>query len=84
MKLDPTIVVGILTLLGTILTVWAGFSQTKNKIMSELDKHNAVQDERIKVLTQEVKRHNDFAERIPNLEAKYETLEKRVDKLESK
>lgn len=84
MKLDPTIVVGILTLLGTILTVWAGFSQTRNKIMFELDKHNAVQDERIKALTQEVKKHNEFAERIPNLEAKYETLEKRVDKLESK
>lgn len=84
MNIDPTIVVGILTLIGTLITVAVGFASTKNKIMSELDKHNAVQDERIKVLTQEVKKHNEFAERIPKLESKYETLEKRVDKLESK
>jgi len=84
MKIDPTIAVGLLTFLGTIVTVIAGFISTGNKLQSELDKHNAVQDERISELTREVRRHNDFAERIPNLEAKYDSLEKRVDRLESK
>lgn len=82
MQVDATIVVGVLTLLGTILTVWAGNVNTKDKILAELDKHNSVQDERLTELTREVRRHNDFAERIPKLESRYENLEKRVDKLE--
>ena len=84
MNIDPTIVVGILTLVGTLVTVWVGFISTRDKVLTEINKNNAVQDERIAELTREVRRHNNFAERIPKLESKYETLEKRVDKLESK
>ena len=84
MNIDPTIVVGILTLIGTLVTVWIGFISTRDKVLTEINKNNAVQDERISELTREVRRHNNFAERIPKLESKYETLEKRVDKLESK
>lgn len=82
MQVDATIIVGILTLVGTIITVWAGNVSTKDKILAELNKHNAVQDERLTELTREVRRHNDFAERIPKLESRYENLEKRVDRLE--
>ena len=84
MNIDPTIVVGILTLVGTLVTVWVGFISTRDKVLAEINKNNAVQDERIAELTRETRRHNNFAERIPKLESKYETLEKRVDKLESK
>lgn len=80
-NLDPAIVVaiisGIVTLTGTIATVHSGNA----KIQADLDKHNAVQDERIQNLTNEVRRHNNFAEKIPKMEAKIEAFEKKIDKL---
>ena len=82
MTVDPTIIVavitGVLTLAGTIITVKGG----NKDIQNELDKHNAVQDERITELTREVRKHNEFAERIPKLEAKVETMEKTISKLQ--
>lgn len=74
------IITGGLALIGTIITVHAG----NQKISSELHEHNAVQDERIKQLTEEVRKHNSFAERVPQLEVRFESLEKRLDKLERK
>ena len=70
------IITGVLTLCGTIITVHGG----NTKIQNELDKHNSVQDERITELTREVRRHNDFAERIPKLEAKIESIEKQINR----
>ena len=80
--MDPSIIVALVTgglpLIGTVITVWSGNS----KIEAELDKHNAVQDERITELTREVRMHNDFAQRIPLLEQRIEILEKEINKLE--
>lgn len=66
------LITGGLTLLGTFLTVRNG----NEKIMSELEKHNAVQDEKIETLTREVRKHNGHQERIVALETKMELLEK--------
>lgn len=65
-------ITGGLALLGTLVSVKAG----NEKIMAELDKHNAVQDEKIENLTREVRKHNEFATRVPILETKVEMLEK--------
>jgi uncharacterized membrane protein YecN with MAPEG domain len=70
----------LLTLIGTIITVRAGNS----KIAHEIAQHNAVQDERIAELTREVRRHNNFAERIPIVETKIISLEERIARLENK
>ena len=75
-----SIVVAILALIGNVLTVYAG----NRKLEPELDKHNAVQDERITNLTIEVRKHNGFAERIPKVETEILDLTKRVDRLEGK
>lgn len=69
---------GVLALAGTILSVNAG----NKHIEAELDKHNAIQDERIRALTEAVNRHNDFASRIPRLEQRIEDMSKRLDKIE--
>ncbi len=50
---------GIFTIISTILTVYAG----NVKIQHDLKSHNAVQDERIKQLTQQVEKHNRVVER---------------------
>lgn len=83
---DPTIVVaiitGVLTLAGTVITVKSGNDKMQTTLTHQLETHNAVQDEKITELTREVRRHNDFAERIPRLEAKIETIEKTINKME--
>ena len=66
------IITGLFALLGTYLSVKAGNA----KIMAELDKHQAVQDEKVEQLTREVRRHNEFAVRVPVLEEKVRQLSK--------
>ena len=67
------VITGVLALIGTYVTVSAG----NDKIMAELEKHQAVQDEKIETLTREVREHNEFAKRMPVLEEKVKNLEKR-------
>ena len=44
----------------------------------------AVTNNEIKHLTEEVKKHNNFAQRIPVIEVQLEDLEKRISALERK
>ena len=67
------IITGGLALLGTWLTV----RSSNDKIIAEMDKHNAVQDEKIAELTREVRKHNEFAVRVPVLEEAVRQLQKR-------
>ena len=46
--------------------------------------HDAIIDEKIEELTREVRKHNDFAERIPVIENNVKTLYIKTDKLEEK
>ena len=68
------LITGGLALIGTFLTVRNG----NERIMSELEKHNAVQDEKIENLTREVRKHNGHQERIVALETKVEMIEKEI------
>lgn len=67
------IIVAVITLVGTIFTVWSG----NKKTMAQLDKHQAVTDTKIEELTREVREHNNFARRMPVLEEKVAQLERR-------
>lgn len=73
-------ITGGLALLGNIFASYTGI----RRIESELDKHNAVQDEQIKDLTREVRKHNGFAERIPRMEQQIEDLTRWKERMESK
>lgn len=46
-------------------------------IFAEIEKRLAVMDTKITELTREVREHNEFAKRVPVLEAKVENLEKK-------
>lgn len=72
------IITGVLTLIGTIITVIIG----NNKSLSAMDKNQAVTDTKLDALTEEVKRHNNFAQRIPVIENQIQNLDSRVSKLE--
>lgn len=65
-------ITGGFAVLTTFLTVRSGYRE----VMSELEKHQAVQDEKIENLTTEVRKHNEFCIRMPVLEEKVRQLEK--------
>lgn len=46
--------------------------------------HDAIIDEKIAELTREVRKHNEFAERLPVAENDIENIKKRIDKLEDR
>lgn len=64
------VITGLFALLGTYLTVRAG----NQAIMHELKAHQAVQDEKIDHLTEEVRKHNDFAIKVPVLQEQVRQL----------
>lgn len=64
-----TVIVGVLSLIGTIIGSYSGM-----KLMSY----------RIEQLEKKVDKHNGFAERIPVIEEHIKNLDQRVDDLEKK
>ena len=72
------IISGSLTLIGTGLTVWA----SSRKTTQNYEVHQAVMDEKIQNLTDEVRKHNGFAEKIPVLTERIDNLQRRVNELE--
>ena len=52
------------------------------KLEAKLEKSQAVMDTKIKQLTDEVRKHNAFAERIPVMEEKIKVANHRIDDLE--
>ena len=64
-----TVIVGVLSLIGTLIGSFSGM-----KLMSY----------RIEQLEKKVDKHNGFAERIPVIEEHIKNLDQRVDDLEKK
>lgn len=79
--ISTALITGLLTLAGTLITVWGSQKKLRDDITAQLSKHNAVQDERIKTLTEKVERHNNVIERTYQLEGRVECLSRRVTDL---
>lgn len=73
------LVSGGLALLGTIITVQASQRKTEAAMKTEL----AVLKTEVTNLRKEVEKHNNFAVRIPALEAQERNLEKAIQRLEN-
>jgi len=54
------------------------------KLDAKLEKYQAVTDTKIEELTREVRKHNEFATRVPLLEAEDKRLNERLKVLETK
>lgn len=70
----------LITLVGVVITVCAG----NDKIRTDMQLHNAVQDEKIETLTREVREHNEIARLMPVHEQRIKAIEKRLEKLEGR
>ena len=72
-------VTGILSLLGTVITVFAANNQTNRQLQIT----QAVTDTKIEELTREVRAHNNFAQRMPVVEEQIKVINHRIDDLQT-
>lgn len=75
-----SIISGIFTLAGTIISVVVGFSKASQKAAIQ----QAVTDTKLDELTREVQKHNNFAERLPVIEEQIKVVNHRIADLEAK
>lgn len=75
-EIITAIIVGGLSLIGVIFTS----SQSSKNIEQQLSVAQAVTDTKIEQLTEEVRKHNTFADRITKLEVEVSILEKHQGK----
>ena len=73
-----SIISGIFTLAGTIISVVVGFSKASQKAAIQ----QAITDTKLDELTREVRRHNGFAESIPVLQEQIKVANHRIEDLE--
>ncbi len=62
-------------------TISTQLEQQQRDIMAKLEQHNAVQDERIRTLSDRVEAHNKVVERTYKLEGRLDCLSRRVTDL---
>lgn len=67
-------ITGGLALIGVIITNLITGRSTQNKVTKQIEISQAVTDTKLDNLTEEVKRHNNFAMRVPVLEEQIRTL----------
>ena len=73
-----SVIVGLLSLMGVMITN----SRSNNKMQTKMETNQAVTKEQINELTREVRMHNDFAQRIPVIEEKVKSINRRIAVLE--
>lgn len=78
MEWIATIIVGLLSLAGVIVTNNA----SNARLTWALERAQAVTDTKIDELTREVREHNNFARRVPVLEEQLKTLGRRISSME--
>ena len=86
-----TIAISVISLILTIITVWTGLKKASKEnadaqaqAKAEEAAFQARMESKIEELTREVRKHNNFAERLPVLEEKMKVANHRIDDLEKK
>lgn len=74
------IATGLVTIIVTIITVWAGIRKSEKEMAINM----AVTDTKLEELTREVREHNNFARRLPVLEEQIKVANHRISDLEEK
>ena len=72
-EIITAIIVGGLSLVGVIITS----QQSSKKIEQQLSVQQAVTDTKIEHLTEEIRKHNTFADRITRLEVEVDILKQK-------
>ena len=87
-KMDASsIAVIIVALIGAIATITSNIVMNNKQsaaMDAKLDKQQGIIEERLSNLKESVDKHNNFAQKIPAIEANISNIERRIDRLESK
>lgn len=80
--MSEAVIVALITGGCGILAQWLIGSRNRSDQRAQLEKHQAVTDTKLEELTREVRRHNNFAERVPVLEEQIKVANHRIGDLE--
>lgn len=76
------LITGGLALVGTVISVVSSNRKTQAAMQAAMQTAQKVTDVKLEELTREVRKHNNFAERIPVLEEKVKVANNRIADLE--
>lgn len=74
------IISAIVTIVATVITVWAGMRKQAQQAAVQ----QAVTDTKLETLAEEVRKHNNFASRLPVVEEQIKVINHRLNDLERK
>lgn len=77
-----SIIASIITAIVTVLTVIINSKLTNSELQHKLETQQAVINTKIDSLTNEVNKHNHFAERVPVVEEQIKVINHRLEDLE--
>ena len=77
-----TIIVALISAAATIISVVITTKASNKEITHKLETSQAVTDTKLQNLTDEVRQHNGFAQRIPVIEEQIRQLTNRTERLE--
>lgn len=72
------IIIALITLCGTLVGVFVSAKATQDKMTQQLETTQAVTNTKLEYLTNEVRRHNQFAERVPVVEGRLDVLDEKI------
>lgn len=75
---------GLMSLVCGIVSALIAARSAGNQVQKKLELAQAVTDTKLESLTLEVRKHNNFAERIPVIEEKIAVANHRIDDLEKR
>lgn len=75
-----SVITSVLALVGVIITN----ARSNQAIENKLEIAQAVTNEKLEQLTREVKKHNNFAERMPVVEKEIEHINKEMEEIKEK
>lgn len=82
--IQVALITGTFGLIGSILVAVIAAVTTKTAVTHKLETAQAVTDTKIEELTREVRKHNNFAERVPVMEEQIKVANHRIEDLEKK
>lgn len=80
--MNADIIVALIGGIVTVVTVIIANISGNKAVSAKLDKQQAVTETKLDALREEVKRHNDFARRVPVLEERLNAVVHRMDEKE--
>ena len=73
------VISGGLALIGTVITVLVSNKSQAKDLYAQMDKHQAVTDEKIDELSRRVEKHNNMIERTFDLERRMSVAEAKIE-----